>query len=196
MAELLSGLGLSASAGLNAAIPLLLIGLLGRFTEVVTLPAAWRWLEDPGVLVVLGVLLAVEVVADKVPTLDHINDAVQTLIRPTSGGLAFGATVGETTTITDPRAFLASGAWRPVATGLVIALVVHLSKAGFRAMVNVGTAGLGAPVVSTAEDIAAVSLSLTAILLPLLVVLVLPLLVVAPVVAFRGWRRRRRRALA
>lgn len=195
MVELLSGLGLSASAGLNAAIPLLLLGLAGRFTDLVTLPATWRWLEDPVVLAVLGALLAVEVVADKVPMVDHLNDAVQTLIRPTSGGLAFGATAGETTMVTDPREFLASGAWRPVVTGLVIALVVHLSKAGFRAAVNVSTAGFGAPLVSTAEDLVAVSLSLAAILVPLLVVAVIPLLVIGPLIAFRA-RRRRRRALA
>ena len=38
--ELLTGFGLAAAAGLNAYIPLLALGLLARFTDLVTLPAS------------------------------------------------------------------------------------------------------------------------------------------------------------
>ena len=38
MFEVLTGAGLAAAAGLNAYIPLLAIGLLSRFTDLVSLP--------------------------------------------------------------------------------------------------------------------------------------------------------------
>jgi len=63
--ELLTGFGLATAAGLNAYIPILILGLLARFTDVITLPHAWSWLENGWVLTIVAVLLAVEVVADK-----------------------------------------------------------------------------------------------------------------------------------
>ncbi|MDT5064653.1 MAG: hypothetical protein QOK02_808, partial [Mycobacterium sp.] len=89
--EFLTGLGLASASGLNAYIPLLAMGLLARFTDLVNLPHGWAWLENGWVLVIVAVLLAVEVVADKIPALDSINDVVQTFVRPTSGGIVFGA---------------------------------------------------------------------------------------------------------
>ena len=91
MFEALTGTGLAASAGLNAYIPMLVVGLLGRYSDLITLPPGWRWLTNGWVVLILLALLAVEVVADKVPALDSVNDVVQTVVRPTSGGLVFGA---------------------------------------------------------------------------------------------------------
>ena len=59
MLEFLTGSGLAAAAGMNAYIPLLLVGLLGRFTSIVELPSSWQWLENPWTLGVLAVLLVV-----------------------------------------------------------------------------------------------------------------------------------------
>jgi Domain of unknown function (DUF4126) len=53
----LTGLGLSAAAGLNAYIPLLLVGLLARFTGVVELPEPYRWIQSGWALGVVAVLL-------------------------------------------------------------------------------------------------------------------------------------------
>jgi hypothetical protein len=172
--ELLTGTGLAASAGLNAYIPLLLVGLLGRYTSLVELPSSWQWLSTGWVMAILAVLLAVEVVADKVPVVDHLNDAVQTFIRPTAGGLAFGAgATSETATVSDPGQFFSSNQWVPIALGAVVALVVHLVKAATRPVVNATTAGLGAPVASTAEDATSVLMSVAAILVPILVLVLL-----------------------
>ncbi len=189
--ELLTGVGLASAAGLNAYIPLLAMGLLGRFTDVVNLPSGWAWLENGWVLAIVAVLLAVEVVADKIPALDSINDVIQTVVRPTSGGIVFGAgTASQTAAVTDPGAFVSSGQWIPIAIGVVVALVMHLTKTAVRPVANVATAGVAAPVLSTFEDITSVGLVLAAILLP---VLVLVALVLIAWVAFTLWRRRRRR---
>lgn len=190
--EVLTGTGLAASSGLNAYIPLLTMGLLARFTDAIGLPSGWQWLSNGWVLAILAVLLAVEVVADKIPVVDHLNDIVQTVVRPTAGGLAFGAgSTSETVTVTDPASFFSSHQWVPIAAGVLIALSVHGVKAAARPVVNAGTGGLGAPVASTAEDVGSILVSLAAILLPILVLLGLVLLVSTTVWVFRRRRQRR-----
>jgi len=193
--EALTGTGLAASAGLNAYIPLLVMGLLARFSDLIDLPSGWSWLSNGWVLVILVVLLAIEMVADKVPVVDHINDVVQTVVRPTAGGLAFGAgSSSQTVTVSDPGSFFSSHQWVPVVAGVLIALCVHGVKAAARPVVNVSTGGFGAPVASTAEDIGSLLMSLLAVLMPVLVLVGLALLGWAAVAVVR--RRRRRKALA
>ncbi len=197
MLELLTGAGLATASGLNAALPLLVLGVLDRWTTLVELPSSWAWLSDGWVLVILGLLLVLEVVADKVPGVDSVNDVVQTVVRPTAGGLAFGAGAGsETVAVTDPGSFFTSGSWVPVAVGVLLALTVHAGKALGRPVINAATVGVGAPVVSVAEDVTSLGLTLAALLLPLLVLVGLALLGWAGVRIVRGRAQRaaRRRA--
>ena len=192
--ELLTGFGLATAAGLNAYIPLLMLGLLARFTDLVTLPHGWAWLENGWVMAIVAVLLAVEIVADKIPALDSVNDVIQTFVRPTAGGIVFGSgTAAQTAAVADPGAFASSGQWLPVAVGVAIALVVHLTKTAVRPVANATTAGIAAPVLSTVEDATSVGLVFVAILLPVLVLVAVAALVWAVVTLIR---RRRRRAPA
>lgn len=192
MLEVLTGTGLAVAAGLNAYIPLLVLGLAGRFIDFVELPAGWAWLANEWVLVILGVLLVVEIIADKIPAVDSVNDVLQTVVRPVSGGIAFGSgSATQTAVVTDPASFFTTDAWVPVAIGVALALGVHAAKALARPALNAVTAGIAAPVTSTAEDVSSVVLSLLALLLPLLVIVALGGLVVLAVVAFRRARRRR-----
>lgn len=196
MVELLTGSGLALSAGLNAYIPLLTLGLLGRFSALVELPDSWLWLTETWVLVVLGVLFVVEIVADKVPAVDHMNDLFQTVVRPTSGGLVFVAGSGaQTPAITDPGEFFTDPGALPVILGIVLALAAHLVKAAARPVVNLSTGGTGAPVISVVEDIASGTLSLLAILVPIFVVVFVAALIGAAVTAVRQRRRHRRRLI-
>lgn len=191
MLEVLTGSGLALSAGLNAFIPMLSIGLLARYTEMVTLPPAWAWLENGWVLVILGVLLLLDVVADKVPAVDHVNDIVQTLVRPTAGGIVFAAgSSSQTPAITDPGEFFTSEAVWPFVIGVILALSTHVAKASGRAVVNLSTAGVGAPVVSTVEDVSALTMTVLAILVPVLVIVFLVILVG---LGFWIWQRRTQR---
>ncbi|AQA04095.1 hypothetical protein BVC93_18525 [Mycobacterium sp. MS1601] len=190
MEQLLTGLGLATAAGLNAYIPMLMLGLLARFTDIVTLPGTWSWMENGWVLTIVTLLLVVEFVADKVPALDSVNDVVQTIVRPTAGGIVFGSgTAAETTAVTDPAEFARSGQWIPVVIGVVVALAVHLAKSAVRPAANVATAGVAAPVLSTVEDGISVSLVLVALVIPVLVLVVVALLIWG---ALALWRRRRR----
>ena len=192
MFEVLTGAGLAAAAGLNAYIPLLAIGLLSRFTDLVALPAGWAWLENGWVQLILGVLLVIEVIADKVPAVDSINDWIQTIVRPAAGGIVFGSgTAAETTTVTDPAQFFTSYAWVPIVIGILLALTVHVGKTVVRPAANLATAGIAAPVLSTLEDLFSAVMSVVALLLPILVIVGLAGLVAAAIGLRRRMRRRR-----
>ncbi len=192
MLEILAGTGLAVAAGLNAYIPLLVLGLAGRFLDFVVLPSGWTWLENEWVLVILGVLLVVEIVADKVPVVDSVNDWIQTLVRPAAGGIAFGTgSATQTAVISDPASFFSSNAWVPVAVGVGLALATHLVKMAARPALNAVTVGAAAPIVSAAEDASSVALSLFALLIPVLVVVMLGGLIAVAVNLFRRARRNR-----
>lgn len=193
MLETLTGLGLASAAGLNAYIPLLALGLLDRFTELVTLPAGWAWLGNEWVLVIVGVLTLVEIVADKIPVVDSNNDVLQTVVRPTSGGIVFGAgTAAQTEAVTDPAAFFTSNAWIPIAIGIVVALVTHLVKASTRAAATTVSAGTASPVLSVGEDAVSIGPSAAAILAPIVVILMLIGVGAIAWAASRYFRARRR----
>ena len=193
MLELLTGTGLAFAAGLNAYIPLLTIGLASRFLDFVQLPDGWAWLSNPWVLVIIGVLLVIEIVADKIPVVDNVNDWLQTVIRPASGGIVFGSGSTSTTALVeDPAAFFASNQWVPIVAGILIALCVHGTKAASRPVIHAMTLGLGGPAISAAEDVGSVGLSISALLLPLLVIVFIAAIIVGFVFLFRRGLRARR----
>lgn len=194
MIAALTGMGLSAAAGLNAYIPFLVVALLARFTDVVVLPTGFEWMESWWAIGIGAVLLLTEVTLDKVPAVDSVNDAVQTFIRPSMGGLMGAATAGASTP--DESTWMQDNAWVGVLLGVVISGLVHAGKTAARPVVNVGTAGFGAPVVSTAEDGASIGIALVAVFVPVLVVLVLIALTAMLVWVFTAWRRLRRRRQA
>lgn len=180
--ELLTGLGLAIPAGLNAYIPLL--------TVAVAQAAGWIDLSEPYALLgqwwaiaLIAVLLLVEMVADKVPAVDHVNDAIQTFVRPAAGGVlvaAFSAGGGRV----HPIAF--------VVLGVVVAGGVHAAKATTRPAVNATTAGVATPLVSAAEDVAAFAMSIVAMVLPVAVAVVV--ILIGAWLLSRGIRRRSRAA--
>lgn len=190
MLAALTGLGLSTAAGLNAYIPLLVVGLLANFTDQVRLPQEFAWLSNGWVLGIIGVLLLAEFVLDKVPVVDSVNDMIQTVVRPASGGVVFSAT--EAAARLDGSTWMTHNPWLSWVLGIAIALAVHTVKATTRPVVNATTAGVGAPVVSTVEDAGALGISLVAIFLPVLVIVVVAGLALFAWWATRRIRRRRR----
>jgi len=165
----LGAFGLSASAGLNAYIPLLVVALLAKFTNTITLVSPFDALESWWTIGVLIVLSVVEIVADKVPAVDHVNDIVQSVIRPVAGAIIFAASANIITDISPVLSLIC---------GLLVAGSVHATKAlVVRPAVNVSTAGVGAPVVSTAEDASAVAISVLSVVAPILMVILVFLLI-------------------
>lgn len=154
--------GLSASAGLNAYIPLLMVGLIGHyFPQTLTLAKPWDTLSNPWIILLLCILVIIEMIADKVPAVNHVNDLIQTFIRPAAGAIAFAASTKAVTNINPVLA---------LACGLLIAGTVHVAKAGVvRPFVTATTGGVGNVPVSIAEDAVSTVVSALAIVVPFLI---------------------------
>ncbi len=164
-----SAFGLSASAGLNAYIPLLVVALLARFTNLITLNQPWDTLTNWWVIGVLVVLSLIEFFADKFPAVNHVNDAIQSFVRPTAGAIVFAASAK---VISDVNPVLA------LVLGLLVAGGVNAVKTfAIRPMVTATTAGTGNVLVSVAEDVFSTFLSILAAVAPVLVVAVTILIV-------------------
>ena len=194
MIAALTGSGLAAAAGLNAYIPFLLVAVIARTTDVIALPADYAWVQSDWSIAAGALLLLTELVLDKIPVVDHLNDAVATFIRPTVGGLIFSATSSAENL--DNSQWMQHNPWVGAVLGVIVAGLTHATKATIRPAVNVSTAGAGAPVISTLEDFASLGLSLAAIFAPVLVIIFLVLLIWAVYRLARWLLRRRRRRLA
>jgi len=186
----LTGAGLSAAAGLNAFIPLVLVGIFARFTTFIELPENLMWLQEWPTIIIALLLLASELVLDKIPGVDNVNDLIQTAVRPLVGGVIFAAS--SSAAELDAGQFWTDNPMIAGISGAVIALVVHTAKATSRPAVNASTGGTGAPLASFAEDATSVALSLLAIFAPILVIFVIFGLGVAFYYIITSGRRRRR----
>jgi uncharacterized protein DUF4126 len=174
------GIGLAACAGLRAWLPLLLLGLLAR-ADVVELGASFQFIASTKALVLFGLATGLEILADKVPTVDHALDVLSTVLRPAAGSLLAASVLW---TVDDPLTALVLG----VAVGAPTSLVPHAAKSALRAASTAFTAGLANPVLSLIEDVAAFLLFVLTVLLPLFVAL---LILVAGAWTFTRLRRRR-----
>jgi glucan phosphoethanolaminetransferase (alkaline phosphatase superfamily) len=171
--------GLSSSAGLNAYLPLLVVALLARFTDLITLKPPWDALESWWVIGVLMVLLLIEMLVDKIPAVDSINDVIQTFIRPVAGAVLFAASAG---VIGETHPVLA------MICGLLVAGGVHAAKATARPVITGTTGGVLNPVVSATEDAVSLVVSVLSILVP-----ALGLILLLAVIVWLIRRKRRRR---
>lgn len=179
-----TALGLSSSAGLNAYIPLLVVALAARFpldNPLLKLSEPYDLISSWWAIGVLAVLLVIEMLVDKVPAVDTVNDVIQTIVRPTAGALLFAASANVITEMSPVLALLC---------GVFLAGGVHTVKSVVRPVVTTTTAGTGNWVVSIVEDVTAFFVSLLSLLIPILVGF---FLLVVFVLLFVWWRRRRSR---
>lgn len=158
-------IALAACAGLRTWLPLLLTGALAR-AGLVELGPSFQFLASNRALALFGVATVVELLADKIPTVDHALDLLSTPLRPAAGALLAAAALWH---VSDPLTALALGA----AIGAPSALVPHVAKSVLRAASTTFTAGLANPALSLAEDGITLALVFLAVLVPLLVVLFL-----------------------
>ena len=182
MFELLTGLGLAMPAGLNAYIPLLAVALADRYFGLLHLTAPYDMLSSPAGIVVITILLVIELLADKIPLVDHVNDLINSVVRPSAGAVLVMASTGAVDSVNPILAMV---------LGLLVAGSVHTVKASVRPTVTATTGGVGNPIVSAAEDGVAIGLTLVALLAPILIAGVLIVLFVTIIALLRRRRRRR-----
>jgi hypothetical protein len=152
--------GLSTSAGLNAYLPLLIVALTARYTDLLHLNKPWDVMTNGWVIGSLALLLLVEMTADKIPAIDTLNDGIQSLGRPIAGAVLFASSSGAVGDLHPALAFMA---------GLLLAGGVHVVKTAARPVVTATTAGTGNWAVSLIEDLLALISTIVAILAPILV---------------------------
>ena len=182
--DIFTAFGLSVSAGLNAYIPLLIVALTAKYTDWIVLDSPWDVLTSWWVIGILVVLVLIEFFADKIPAVNHVNDVIQTFIRPAAGAVVFAASSG----VADVHPVLA------MAAGLLIAGGVHATKAAaVRPAVTATTGGAGNVPVSILEDFISTMLSILAIIIPILLALIL--FVTFLFIAWWFWRRANRQTL-
>lgn len=173
------------ASGINAWGTVLVLGLLGRLAGVEGIPPGFQRTD---VLVVVGVLCAIEVVADKIPYVDSLWDSVSTVVRPVAGaaiGALYAGAQGDLATLT-----LAS-------VGGVTALISHLTKSGLRLAVNTSPEPFTNVAASTAGDVAVTGIATLVALAPVAAAVLVAVLIVVGLVALcaiwsrirRGWRR-------
>lgn len=180
--NILSGFGLSASAGLNAYIPLLVVALLAKFTDLIQLSKPWDALESWWTIGVLIFLSLIEFFADKIPAVNHVNDAVHTFVRPAAGAIVFAASAQ---VVTDVHPVLS------LVLGLLVSGSVHAVKSvAVRPAVSAATGGAGNIPISILEDFISTVTSILAVVVPVLVAFFL--LIVAALILWFFLRRRRK----
>lgn len=166
------GLGLSASTGLNTFLPLLLLSAAARFNVAgIELGSRFDWLTSNVAITVLILATVFEIVADKVPAVDHFLDTIGTFIRP------IAATVAATSVLTGANVNPAVAAIVGLIIGAPTSLGFHSLKAGTRVASSAATFGCANPVLSLIEDVVSLMLSLLSIFIPVLIPVALVLLV-------------------
>jgi hypothetical protein len=185
--EILTGVmaafGLSASAGLNAYIPLLVISLTARYTDLINLSSPWDALTSWWIIGLLIVLSLIEFFADKFPAINHANDAIQTFVRPVAGAIVFAASAN---VISEMHPVLA------LVAGVLVSGTVHAVKSvAVRPAVTATTGGAGNVPVSVAEDMFATFLSIMAIIIPIFITFLI--ISSTAFVVWIFWRRNKRK---
>ena len=177
----------SWASGINPYLLVLMMGLIGRFTDW----AIPQGLERTDVLIIFAVLAVVDTIADKVMYVDSVWDAINTVIRPVAGGVVAALIAAPNTDI--PTAAIAAG-------GGLVALVTHLAKASTRIAVNTSPEPVSNVALSTAEDVAVAGVVIVSVFNPWVaatiagILLILGVVVALTVAKYvrKGWRRIRR----
>ncbi len=177
--NIFTAFGLSASAGLNAYLPLLVVALAARYTSLIKLNEPWDVMTSGWVIGALVILLLIEMTVDKIPAVDTVNDVFQTIGRPVAGAILFAAGSGVVGDLHPVPAIIA---------GLILAGSVHAAKSVARPAVTATTGGTGNWLVSIIEDMLALIAAIMAILLPI----VIGLTIIFLLILFLWWRNRRR----
>jgi hypothetical protein len=159
--------GAAWASGINVYAVALTLGLM-NLAGWIALPPELQPLSSPLVLGIAALLYAVEFLADKIPGVDHVWDAIHGFIRVPAGAVLAAASFGQV----EPDWAIAAGL-----LGGTLALGSHLSKAGTRTAVNLSPEPFSNWIVSLLEDVIAVLAVILAVVKPLLFLIILACIV-------------------
>src|SRR3954466_9544369 len=188
--DLVSALGrvvpFAFASGINLYATIAVVGLCSRF-HLITLPDQFRAFDDPLIIGAAIAMYLIEFVADKIPWVDSVWDAVHTVIRPVGGALVAVSALGDASPAMQAVAALFGGS---------VAMTSHLTKAGTRAAANTSPEPFSNWILSFGEDVLAVGITYGALSHPMIaltVALVLLVVIAASAsIIIRAVRRRTR----
>jgi hypothetical protein len=169
-------LGFSFAAGINLYATVAILGLSSRYGWV-QLPEQFRVFDNDFVIGAALVLYVVEFVADKVPWVDSVWDAIHTVIRPVGGALIAVATLGDASPAVEGLAALLGGS---------LAAGSHFTKAGTRAVANTSPEAFSNWILSISEDLFVVGLGFVALKYPAIAAVIVIVAVILMIV-FATW---------
>ena len=169
-------LGFSFAAGINLYATVAILGLASRYGWV-ALPDQYRVFDNDIIIGAAIVLYLVEFVADKVPWVDSLWDAVHTVVRPIGGAVIAVTTLGDASPTTEGLVALLGG---------TLAAGSHFTKAGTRAVANTSPEPFSNWILSLAEDAFVIGLGVIALKYPIVAALVVIVAVVLMIV-FATW---------
>ncbi len=177
------------ASGVNCYAVVLVLGLLGRFGHIASVPAV---LERPSVLAAAAVLYFGQFVVGKIPMLDSVWDVAHTALRPVVGG-AIGVVMAQQAHAS-PAATMAAAA-----LGGGSALASHVVKTGMRVGVNASPEPFSNIAASLSEDLGVTGLVSLAVFHPVAAAIVAAVVLAVGIALFallaswirRGWQRRR-----
>jgi hypothetical protein len=183
IATLGRAMGFSFAAGINLYATVAMLGLASRY-QWVALPDQYRVFDNDWIIGAAIVLYVVEFIADKVPWVDTMWDAIHTVIRPIGGVVIAVTSLGEASPATEVLVGLLGG---------TLAAGSHFSKAGTRAIANTSPEPFSNWILSLSEDAFVVSLGVLALKYPeaaaVVVIVCSILIVVFAAVMYRAIRR-------
>ncbi|CAN5386002.1 hypothetical protein BH23ACI1_BH23ACI1_17590 [soil metagenome] len=169
-------MGFSFAAGINLYATVAVLGLASRY-EWVSLPPQFRVFDNDIVIITALVMYVIEFLADKIPLVDSLWDAVHTVIRPVGGAVLAVTTLGEASPTVEGLVALLGG---------TVAATTHFGKAGTRAAVNTSPEPFSNWGLSLGEDVFVVGLGLLALQYPAAAAVVV-LVLLATMVFFAAW---------
>jgi len=202
--------GLALASGVNAYLPLLAFAIAARWLHLYKVNPSFSFITQTWFMVALAILALADLFADKIPGIDHVWDAIHTVIRPMAGAFVAAAsdnrihvlpnttyvgthimTMGINLSVTLVVVMLIGG---------VLALMTHLTKASTRIASTATTAGLLNIVLSIVEDIGVVIATLLSLFAPVVMFIVVILFVLIFVLLARRiirlFSRRRRQSVS
>ena len=167
-----AGAGLAWASGMRLYAVVFASGLLARF-GIVTLPGDLSLLTHTWVIGAAGFMFAIEFLADKIPGIDSVWDAIHTFIRIPAGALLAAASIGVSA---DPAWVMVAGL-----LGGTLAGSSHFAKSGSRALINSSPEPFSNWAASFGEEMLAGTVLWLAFTYPVLSLCVLSVLVVLSV---------------
>jgi hypothetical protein len=157
------GVGLAAATGFRVFLPMLVVSV-AAYTGHLPLSENFAWLATPGALIMLGVAALVEILAYYIPGVDNLLDALATPAAVVAGTLVSAAVITDLPPMLKwTTAIIAGGGVAGLTQGVTALL---------RAKSTVLTAGVGNPVIATAELGGSLFVSLLALAAPVIALLV------------------------